>query len=126
MRSSFSRDGRDPRGILIFIAVLFVIQGVYAGLEILPRASNGTTLDVGLVAGLVLYAAMIAVFLFGLWRRAAWAWPLGVAVPVVGLVLAGIQVASGAPLDRHLLGMAIDGGLLWYLLKPNIRAIFGR
>ncbi|MGH2477064.1 MAG: hypothetical protein ACRDIL_17540, partial [Candidatus Limnocylindrales bacterium] len=63
MRSSFSREGRDPRGILVFVAVLFVIQGIYAGLEILPRTSNGTTLELGLATGFVVYATMIAAFL---------------------------------------------------------------
>ena len=126
MRQPSTPTERDPRAIRGFIAALFVIQVVYAGLEILPSASSGRLLDVGLAVAFVAYAAMVVAFVYGVWRRTAWAWPLGVALAVVGLGLATIRIAAGADLGQHLIGMVIDAGLLWYLQKASIKATFGR
>lgn len=125
MRST-SADGRDPRAVLVFVVALLVIQGIYAGLEILPDASTGGTLAMALAAGFIVYAAMIAAVAYGVWRGTSWAWILAVATTVVGLVLAVIQVADGAPIGSHLLGMIIDVGLFIYLQRPSIKVLFVR
>lgn len=125
MRST-SADGRDPRAILVFVVALLVIQGIYAGLEILPDASTGGPLAMALAAGFIVYAAMIAAVAYGVWRRTTWAWILAVATTVVGLVLAVIQIADGAPIGSHLLGMIIDVGLFIYLQRPSIKVLFAR
>ncbi|MGZ9276582.1 MAG: DUF2127 domain-containing protein [Candidatus Limnocylindrales bacterium] len=125
MRST-SADGRDPRAMLVFVVALLVIQGIYAGLEILPDASTGGTLAMALAAGFIVYAAMIVSVAFGVWRGTSWAWILAVASTVVGLVLAVIQVADGAPIGSHLLGMIIDVGLFIYLQRPSIKVLFVR
>ncbi|MGZ9160387.1 MAG: DUF2127 domain-containing protein [Candidatus Limnocylindrales bacterium] len=121
-----SADGRDPRAMLVFVVALLVIQGIYAGLEILPDASTGGTLAMALGAGFIVYAAMIVAVAFGVWRGTSWAWILAVASTVVGLVLAVIQVADGAPIGSHLLGMIIDVGLFIYLQRPSIKVLFVR
>lgn len=120
------REGRDPRGILVFVVALLVIQGIYAGLEILPGTSAGGTLAMALAAGFVIYAAMIVAVVYGVWRSATWAWILAVAATIVGLVLALVQLADGAPLMDHALGMIIDAGLFIYLQRPTIRSLFTR
>ncbi|HET7169836.1 MAG TPA: hypothetical protein VFI69_11610 [Candidatus Limnocylindrales bacterium] len=117
---------RDPRAIRWFIAALFVIQAMYAGLEILPSVSSGRLLDVALAVAFAAYAAMVVAFVYGVWRALDWAWPLGVAVAIVGLGLAAVRILAGADLQQHLIGMVIDAGLLWYLQKSSIKATFGR
>lgn len=112
--------------MLVFVVALLVIQGIYAGLEILPDASTGGTLAMALAAGFIVYAAMIAAVAYGVWRGTSWAWILAVATTVVGLVLAVIQVADGAPIGSHLLGMIIDVGLFIYLQRPSIKVLFAR
>lgn len=125
MTGPTSRTERNPRAFLAFLVVLLMIQGFYAGLEILPLTSTGGT-GLLLGAGFVVYALMIAAFAYGAWRQAAWAWHLAVAITLVGLALAAIRLADGAPISKHILGMAIDGGLLLYLQRPSIKALFGR
>lgn len=117
---------RNPRGFLAFLAAILAVQGLYAGLEILPDAATGGLLSLALGAAFVAYALMIAVFAFGVWRRTTWAWMLAVAITIVGLGLAAIQIAGGAPVEKHLFGMAIDLGLLLYLQKPSIKSLFER
>ena len=39
-------------------------------------------------------------------------------------MLAGVQMLAGDTLESRLLGLLIDGGILYYLLKPGIREMF--
>lgn len=126
MRGGTSSDGRDPRAILVFVVALLVIQGTFAGLEILPAASVGGALAMALAAGFIVYAALIAAVAYGVWRGTTWAWILAVAATVVGLILALVRVADGAPVGEHLLGMIIDVGLFVYLQRPSIKVLFAR
>lgn len=115
----------NPRMVLAILAVIMAAQGVYAALAIFSDSAVATgPLQLVLGAAFVIYAAMIVAFAFGIWRRMSWAWPLAVAIAAAGLVLALLQIAAGDAFGDHLFGMAIDAILLYYLFKPNIRALF--
>jgi hypothetical protein len=67
----------------------------------------------GLVVGLVLAAAMVAVAV-GLLRSRPWAWPL-----TFGVLIADAVIIGG------LLRLLIDVGIALILFQPRVRARFG-
>ena len=125
MSEPAAEPGPNPRIVVGFLAVIIAVQGFYAGVEILGGGLD-TTHPLMTVAGLAyfVYAAMLGVFVIGVWRKARWAWALGVAIVVFDLVLAGLQILAGDTLESRLLGLLIDAGILYYLFKPSIRAMF--
>ncbi len=115
----------NPRVVVGFLAVIIAVQGLYSGIEILGGGLD-TTDPLLTVAGLAyfVYAALLGVFLIAVWRKLRWAWALGVALVIFDLVLAGVQMLAGDTLESRLLGLLIDGGILYYLFKPGIREMF--
>ena len=49
---------------------------------------------------------------------------LAVIVAILGLVVAGLEIAAGDRVADHLFGMAIDAILLYYLNKQSIKDLF--
>jgi hypothetical protein len=74
--------------------------------------------------GLVAAAAFEFVFAYGAWTRRSWAWPLGVTLGVVSLVLTLLS-AGRASSSAHLLTLIVEVGMLWYLLSPPVHDLFG-
>lgn len=115
----------NPRVVLAFIAIILAAQGFYAGVDILGGGlDTDEPLALVTVVAFVAYAALIAAFAFGVWQRRSWAWPVAVAIAAAGLGLAGLRILAGDAVDQHLIGMVIDGVLLYYLFKPNVRGLF--
>lgn len=126
-----------PTGVTI-LAVLAVIGGLlglcgslalfgFGGLGALSgevKAGVTTFLfgGLGLVSSL-LYLA----FGFGAWMLKPWAW-------LLGMIGAGLSIASNVlslvtgntTVISVLIGVAISGIIIWYLLRPDIKAAFGR
>lgn len=120
-----ARPTPNPRLVLAMLGAIMVAQGVLAGVEIFGRSpAAGDALGPLIQAAFVGYAAVLAVFAFGAWRRMSWAWTVAIAVPVFGLALSGLRILAGEPIEQLFLGVAIDAALLYYLMKPNIRALF--
>lgn len=118
-------EGPNPRLILAFLALIVAAQGFYAALSVFvdtPIAPGPMQLVVG--GAFAVYAVLIVVFAFGVWRRRPWAWALAVVATIMGLVVAGLEIAAGDRLEDHLFGMAIDAILLYYLNKRSIRDLF--
>jgi len=88
-------------------------------------AASGTLAifsGVGLVIGVL--DIVLGIGLLGL---KPWAWTLGVALQVIGLVIAIIQIATGnATIGGELLGMAINVIILVYLFNGGVRTAFAR
>ena len=105
--------------------MIIAVQGLYSGIEILGGGLD-TTDPLLTVAGLAyfVYAALLGVFMIAVWRKLRWAWALGVALVIFDLVLAGVQMLAGDTLESRLLGLLIDGGILYYLFKPGTREMF--
>lgn len=114
----------NPRLALGLLTVIVILQGFFAGTAIFDGTTSDDPIRLVVRVAFVGYVLFIAAFAFGVWRSTAWAWSVGMAVAGYGLVLAGLQVLGGDPLDRHLLGMVIDGALLYYLSKQSTRALF--
>ncbi len=115
----------SPRLVLGFITAILIVQGVYAAIEIFGDGTDpDQPLEWAIVVAFVAYAVVIAAFAVGVGRRAGWAWVFGIVAAASGLGLVGLQVLAGDRADQHMIGVLIDGALLYYLTKPSIRALF--
>ena len=126
-----------PTGITV-LAVLSAIGGVLGllggialiGLGGVAAASTGTAAYFGLGAiwGVILLATAVAslAFAYGAWTLKPWAWPLGVALQVISLVLSALTVLSGGDITSQIISVVISAIILYYLFQPNIKAVFGR
>lgn len=126
-----------PTGITI-LAVLAAIGGVLSilagialiGLGGLGAATTGEAAIFGLGAifGLLILASGIAslAFAYGAWTLKPWAWTLGVALQILSLALAVVAILGGSDIGSQIIGIAIAGIILYYLMQPSIKAVFGR
>ena len=122
--------GARPTGITI-LAVLAAIGGVFGllgGFGVLfvgGIVSSGAVVVLGLCA--LAYAGLLIAFAWGAWTLKPWAWPLGVAVAIFGIVVAILQVLlGGSSIFSQIISIVIDGAILYYLNQPSIKALFGR
>jgi hypothetical protein len=118
-----------PTGITI-LAILAAIGGIlglfggfiiFLGGTVLFGAAGGL---LGLAA--LAYAALLIAAAYGFWTLQPWAWPLGVAVAIFGIVISVIYILGGASIASQVLGVVVDGAILYYLNQPTIRSLFGR
>ncbi len=125
-----------PTGITI-LAVLSGIGGVFgllASLALLglSGAVAGATGLGGfvVVAGLfvLVYSVLSLALAYGFWSLKPWAWPLGIGVQVLGIVQGVLQYmnAPETGLISLIIGLAISAFILWYLMRPHVKAAFGR
>ena len=127
--ASAGATGARPTGITI-LAVLAAIAGVFALFAGLVIFIGGTVIfgGLGAILGLAFlaYAGLIIAFAWGAWTLQPWAWPLGVAGAGFGIVLAVLNILGGSSIVSQIISIAIDGGILYYLNQPGIKAVFGR
>ena len=128
--SAGSATGARPTGITI-LAVLAGIGGVFGllgGFGVLfvgGVVASPAVMVLGLCA--LAYAALLVAFAYGAWTLKPWAWPLGVAVAIFGIVVSILQVVlGGSSIFSQIISIAIDGGILYYLNQPGIKSLFGR
>jgi hypothetical protein len=118
-----------PTGITV-LAILAGIGGVLGLLGGFAVLFAGTVIFGGLGALLGLaflaYAALLIALAWGAWTMQPWAWPLGVAVAVFGIVLSVLSIIGGSGIASQILSIVVDGGILYYLNQPTIKSLFGR
>ena len=127
-----------PMGITI-LAVLSAIGGVLlilAGIALIgiggvAGAATGQAafFGLGIVGGLLALAIGIAnlAFAYGAWTLQPWAWTFGVGLQVVGIAFALLNLVSGSSdLVSTIINVAISAIILYYLMQPSIKAVFGR
>jgi len=126
-----------PMGITI-LAVLSAIGGVLSilggialiGLGGVGAASTGQAalFGMGAIFGLLLLVSGIAslAFAYGAWTLQPWAWTLGVALQIISLALSVLSIVGGSDIASQIISIAIAGIILYYLMQPSIKAVFGR
>lgn len=125
MSEPSDRPGPNPRIALALLVVIFILQGFYAGIETIGDGIDPSQpLEIAIAVAYVVYVGLIAAFAFGVWRRLPWARLVGMVAAGLGLAITGLQILDGEPADTHFLGIIIDGALLYYLTKRNIRDLF--
>lgn len=128
--SAASAAGARPTGITILavlagIGGIFGLLGGFGALFVGGVVSSPAVAVLGLCA--LAYAGLLIAFAYGAWTLKPWAWSLGVAVAAFGIVVSILQVLlGGSSIFSQIISVLIDGGILYYLNQPGIKAVFGR
>jgi len=116
-----------PTGITI-LAVLAGIGGVLTALAGIALFVLGAVAFGGLGALLGLaflaVAALYIAFCVGALQMKPWAWPLGVVGAAASIILSVLQLIGGDV--SQIISILIGAGILYYLMRPEIKAAFGR
>lgn len=130
-----------PTGITI-LAILALIGGIFSVLAGLAAIGLGgiaggtiggsTGAAVGFVvilAGLValIGGALYLAFAYGAWTLKPWGWLLGIVGAGFGVVSAVLNFfGNDTGFVSLIIGVAISGGILYYLFQPHVKSAFGR
>jgi hypothetical protein len=121
--------GARPTGITILavLAAIGGILGLFGGFVVLLAGTaifGGAGALLGIAA--LAYAGLLIAAAYGFWTLQPWAWPLGVAVAIFGIVISVLYILGGQSIASQILGIVVDGVILYYLNQPGIRKLFGR
>jgi hypothetical protein len=128
--------GERPLGITI-IAIILAVGGVFqvlVGLETQGITNFGLT-EVAEAGGVNGWASIISGVLTliaagGLFTTAGWAWLLAVVVLVIRIVAdiwAAVVVGPTTSLGiGSIVAAVVSAVILWYFMRPNVKAAFGR
>ncbi len=129
-------------GVMI-IAWLAILSGLVGGLVGGVAVLAGALLDVQapagqftvegvsgmalVVIGLIFMIIGIAQIIFGvgLWQLRGWSWTLGVIIESLTLLGALGGLFTGAFTVQSAISIVISGAILFYLLNPRVRKLFG-
>jgi len=113
-----------PTGVTI-LAILEIISGIIAiaaGL-LIATISSVIGIEFGAIGGIIsaiVIALGVASFVmaWGLLQGKSWAWTFTLVLTIISLIfdLAGV----------NLVGLIIEGVILYYLFRPNVKAFFGK
>lgn len=78
------------------------------------------------VIGSILIVLGIASFLvaWGLLKGKGWAWTVTIIITIISLVFNALSIVSGN--IGAIVGIIIDGVIIYYLYRPNVKSYFGR
>ncbi len=105
-------------GLALLFVSAFLIGFLPTGVPFVPGLVFGF---LTLIAGLLVVIAVIDFLAaWGLWTSRRWAW-------IVALVLAVLRVIGGlAALPMGIIGIIVQGLVIYFLTRPHVRAFFGR
>jgi len=119
--------------ILALLAFLAAFPALVAGLALVGVATFVEAVPVpdtfmyAVGAGTLIYAGLSLVLAYGFWTMRSWAWIVGIALQVLGIVTAVSQYANGERfLGSLVVGLILPAAILYYLLQPHIKTAFGR
>jgi hypothetical protein len=127
--------------ILAILAIVSGFWGVLKGLVILgiggvvatwvaPAHPLAGAVVGGLAAALGVVALVLGLFLLafgvGAWSLKAWAWSLGVVTEMGSLIWSLLVALGPGTLRGQLAAILVAGGILFYLMTPEVKAAFGR
>ena len=107
------------------------LGGVLGGLAAQAGAPAGAALALGgatVIFGILILGISVLdlVFAFGAWGLKPWAWTLGVVLQGASIVLSLANGLSSSNLGGQVVGIAISGIILYYLMTPEVKRAFGR
>ena len=105
-------------GGIILVAASAFLEGMIS--DLVPFSGYFTGLF-AIIGGVVIVVAIIAFLVgYGLWKGSGWAW-------IVQLIFSALgAITSLAALPSGIVGLIIDGLIIWYLFRPNVKAFFGK
>lgn len=115
-----------PAGVSILAALVIIeaLLGILGGLI--------TILTLGFFTGILIIAGILLLLLslvqlavgVGLWRLRRWAWTVGVVVTGLSLLGDIIGLAGGATTFPAIVSLILNGVILWYLFRQDVKAAF--
>ncbi|MFL6372662.1 MAG: hypothetical protein ACJ70P_05965 [Nitrososphaera sp.] len=108
-----------PLGVII-IAALAVIGGI------IFLATGLFLLIIGI--GFIFLALGIAymVMAYGLWNGRGWAWTITLILSVIGIIVALVSIGAGNFGAGEVINIIINGIVIYYLYRPNVKTFFGK
>lgn len=117
--------------VLVVLSIAAFIGGAFLGAflgEMMASGGGGAAMGavLGMMFGVVflLLAALTGAAGWGMWTGKGWAW-------ILALGLNGLSAASSLMSLiqgdwSSIIGLAIAGFIIWYLMQPGVKAWFGR
>jgi hypothetical protein len=132
-----------PTGVTVLAILAFIggVLGILAGLAVIAAggivAATGvaaTTASASAAGGFIMVVGIITLILgildivlgIGALRLSPWAWPLGVGLMVVSILVDVFYISQGQSIGSQVVGILISAGVIYYLTRPNVRQAFGR
>jgi uncharacterized membrane protein (DUF2068 family) len=120
-----------PTGITVLAILGFIVAAVWVIAGLTAVFAGGAAMlgpafaRVGLAGGVVMlvYAAVVAATSYGLWQLQHWARTATIVLLVLNLIGALIELA-GNNLVGGLLTLLVNGFVLWYMFRPEVKAAF--
>lgn len=117
-----------PTGVTV-LAILAFIGGILLIIAGLGSFSLSATLGgfFGALGVILLITGVLELVLgYGFWTLKPWAWTLGMALEVIGIIEALIYIAKGVSVGSQVIDILISAGIIYYLTRPHVRQVFGR
>ena len=128
------QTGRSrPLGVTI-VAILMIIEGIFLILGGIAGIAVGGIIadELGIAGGAIIAASSVGLALgiaglfiaWGLISGKGWAWIITIIITIIMAIVNIISIASGR--YEHLFGLIINGVILYYMYRPQVKAYFGR
>ena len=79
----------------------------------------------GAIAGVMIALGISSIIVaMGLFKGKGWAWTITMILSFIGIAVAAISMAFGN--WGGIVNLAINGVILYYLFRPNVKAYFGK
>lgn len=128
------QTGRSrPLGVTI-VAILMAIEGIFLILAGIGGIVAGGVLgaELGIAGGVIVAASSVALALgiaglviaWGLITGKGWAWIITIIITIIMAIVNIVHLASGR--YEHIIGLIINGVILYYMYRPQVKAYFGR
>ena len=107
-------------GIILLILGGFVgIAGSIPDFPVFPAFFAGAIL--GIIGGIMTILGILGfVVAYGYWNGRGWAWTLGMIITALGLIMGLLS------LPESIIGLLIDGLIIYYLTRPHVKKWFGK
>lgn len=113
-------------GLMIIVGVLGILGGLLAiGAASAVGAALGTIIALVVVIPLAIAVVQLVVGV-GLWKLMPWSWMAAVVITAISAIFTVIGLISGGPPASNIITLVVDGIILWYLFRPDVKAAFGR
>ena len=127
---------KRPTGVTILAVLYFIGAAVLVifGLLLMAGGSmmssmlggdnSGFFAALGAALGilLIVFAVIPALMGFGLWAQKSWGWWIATILTALGLLSGAVGIVRGE--WSNLVGLLLNGFILWYFLEPGVQRWF--
>jgi hypothetical protein len=124
---------KRPLGVTI-VAILMIINGIILiGSGIFGVSTAGLLgTDLGALAGAIAATSSIVIAVgvasliiaWGLITGKGWAWIVTIIISIISIIMSIIAIATGS--FGSIISLIINGAILYYMYRPDVKAYFGK